>query len=313
MCGLKIILTGHTGFIGRELASKLSKKYYVLGISRSKPIDETIDYLELDLSDGVDQDVVSEIKSRMGQPDVIIHLAAYVPRTRTCRKDDYVTSMRSNVLGTLNMLAIAKKLHPKKVILASTMAVYGRVKEPATEEEHALPLTFYGKSKLLAEVLCENFAITYNIKCISLRFASVYGPGMCCELVFALFLNRALRSEPIVVHKHMTGFERLDLVYVKDAVSAIIRSIEYSQDEVFEVFNVGALEHITTLDLATKIVKATGSRSPIVVVETKEVRSGPTLAISKAASKIGWIPTYTIDAALQEILPRWYCEDITCK
>ena len=91
MCGLKIILTGHTGFIGRELAGKLSEKYYVLGISRSKPVDETIDYLELDLSDGVDQNVVSEIKSRMGQPDVIIHLAAYVSRTRTCRKDDYLS------------------------------------------------------------------------------------------------------------------------------------------------------------------------------------------------------------------------------
>lgn len=304
---MKIVVTGHTGFIGRHLVRHL-KNDEIVGISRSASKSDVVKGIRLDISEMIESKLKPYRKLLEGT-DVIIHLSAYRP-IRSGRRDSFTENLRVNVGGSLNVLMMAKRFEIGKLIFASTIAVYGRSKGPVTEEDPALPDTNYGKSKLIAEQLCKAFGEVYGIRCTSLRISSVFGPGMSCNLIFADFLNRALNGKVLVVHKHLTGYEPLDLIYVKDVVRAIEKALYRKQEKVFEVFNIGGGTAIDTYELASKIIKAVGSRSRIKVVKTREDRRGIKLSIERASKVLGWVPMYDVESAIKDLLPGWYCEGI---
>ena len=311
MNGLRIIITGHTGFIGKHLLKHFKKKADIIGISRSSCENDAVESIRLDVSK-INEEELELYRPLLEGADAIVHLSAYRPIVRSRRKDFFVDNIKVNVRGTLNVLMIAKRFKIDKFLLASSIKVYGDAKSFVSEEDPPLPNTNYGKSKLLAEKLCETFSKLYEIKCISLRISSVFGPGMSCNLVFAIFMNKALRGEPLIVHRHQTGYEFLDLIYVKDVVRAVEKALYLEQENPYEVFNIGSQSPVNTFELANEVIAAIGSKSRIKVIEMKGRRRGVKLSIEKARKHLKWKPNYDIKSAIRDFLPGWYCENIAC-
>ncbi|MDH5363159.1 MAG: NAD(P)-dependent oxidoreductase [Aigarchaeota archaeon] len=305
---MKVIVTGHAGFIGKHLVKHL-RDVEVVGIDRSTSNDDAVKSIRLDLSE-MDERKLEPHSDYLQGADAVVHIAAYRPVVGSRRGDSFDENTRTNVTGTLNVLTMAKTFKIDKVIFASTKSVYGNPKGLIKEEGPARPETNYGKSKLLAEGLCREFGEAYGLSCTSLRIASVFGPGMACNLVFAKFLNNALKGRDLVVHEHLSGYEYLDLIYVKDVTEAIQRSLHLRHDCVYEALNIGGKSPVSTLSLASEIVKATGSKSEIDTVRTQEMRHGFKLSTEKASKVLGWTPKYDIASAVKDLLPSWYCEHI---
>lgn len=305
---MKVIVTGHAGFIGKHLVNHL-RDVEVVGIDRSTSDDDAVRGIRLDLSEMDDRELEPHSDYLQGA-DAVVHLAAYRPVTGSRRGDSFDENMRTNVTGTLNVLMMAKTFKIDKVIFASTKAVYGNPKGLIKEEARARAETNYAKSKLLAEGLCREFGEAYGLSCTSLRIASVFGPGMACNLVFARFLNSALKGQDLVVHEHLSGYEYLDLIYAKDVTEAIEKALHLRHDRAFEVLNIGGKSPVNTLSLASEIVNAIGSKSEIDTVRTQEMRHGFKLSTRKASKILGWTPKYDIASAIRDFLPTWYCEHI---
>jgi nucleoside-diphosphate-sugar epimerase len=135
----------------------------------------------------------------------------------------------------------------------------------------------------------------------------VFGLGMPNTLVFANFLAKALKSEIITVHKHLTGYEKMDLIYVDDVLNALEKALSWKAST-FEVFNVGSKSPIDTYDLAAKVIEAAESHSTIKIVETNQTRRGVRLAIKKASAILDWKPKFTIESGIVEFLSKMELE-----
>lgn len=304
---MKVIITGHTGFIGTHLARDLGNAD-IVGISRSTPNEASVKSITQDLVN-LQMAAVEQRRGWFQGASVLVHLSAYRPLVRSKRTDSFEENMKVNVLGTLNALLLAQNFRATHFVLASTKSVYKESQPPVSETHPTEPTTNYGRSKLLAESLCKAFAELNPLSCTALRIASVFGPGMDCNLVFASFLNRALRDEPIEVHRHASGFEYLDLVYVKDVVAAIEKALYRQHAGTFDTVNIGSGSYISTYELANKIIESTDSKSKVDVIKTNETRTGTRLSIDKASAAIDWKPRYDMNSAIVDLLPSWHCRE----
>ena len=242
----KVLITGATGFIGKHLYCKLRDlKYDVVGISfEGGEINrDKIIYLDITKKEEVDKFIKNK------KFNIIFHLAAFIPKT----KENYNLEkcLKINGLGTYNLLLAAKNRRVDKFIYSSSASIYSRknTRMPAKESCFA-PENIYGLSKLVGENLCELFRRNFNLKTVSLRYASVYGQGQEPYCVLPLFIEKVLNNDDIEVFG--SGKRTQDFIYVKDVINANIKAA-FSKTE--GVFNIGSGKEISILDLATIILK----------------------------------------------------------
>jgi nucleoside-diphosphate-sugar epimerase len=301
-----VIVTGHTGFIGQHLV-RHSQELEIIGISRSASREGPVKSIRLDLA--YLEKSMPERDTGLRGTYAVIHLSAYRPLVGTDRRDSLDENMRANVGGTLTALSMARMLGANRFLLASTKSVYRESTVPVTEADPTAPVTNYGKSKLLAERLCETFAEGSPMKCTALRISSVFGSGMPFGLVFAAFLNKAVRNETIEVRRHKSGFEYLDLIYINDVVEAIRKALLTKQEKPFDIINIGSGSGISTFRLAETIVEGTGSHSQIKVTRTNDTRIGTVLNVEKASEVLRWSPSYDVRSAIRDLLPSWHSKN----
>ena len=170
---MKILITGGAGFIGRHLISSLSKNHSITiydDLSNStKPDFENVEFVKGDILD-----YENLVKSSKGF-DMIIHLAAKSNVAESVIHPD--ETMNVNVKGTENILKCCLQNEIKKIIFASSAAVYGECNDIITEETKTNPLSPYGESKLLAENKIKSFAQENDLDAVILRMFNVYGIG----------------------------------------------------------------------------------------------------------------------------------------
>ena len=227
----KILITGTAGFIGFHLAKLLLKdKFKVHGY------DGITDYYDINLkkkrhnilsensnftnTKGMleDFDKLNRIAEEF-KPDVIVHLAAQAGvRYSLENPRSYINS---NIVGTFNIMEIARKQEIKHLLMASTSSVYGANKNmPFRESEKAdSQLTIYSATKKANESMAHSYAYLWKIPTTMFRFFTVYGPWGRPDMALFKFVHSIQNNKPIDVYNN--GQMYRDFTYVDDLVKAI--------------------------------------------------------------------------------------------
>lgn len=254
---MRILITGGAGFIGSQLGLYLvGKKHQVILLDNLK-----FGYLynlagnKKLVSNFIRMDIRNpKLENIMRNIDVIFHIAGIISLPG-CNNDPN-EAYSVNVGGTANVLEMARRNGVKKVVFASTSAVYENETElPFKESVTAKPTLIYAQTKKAAEDLCDSYMKMYGMDITILRFFNVYGPHMDYRppsyLVSYIIRSLLNKQRPIL---HSNGKQARDLVYVADAVR-VCEMVMTHPNAKNEIFNVGSGKQITVQEIFNMIAK----------------------------------------------------------
>ncbi|MDP2175523.1 MAG: GDP-mannose 4,6-dehydratase [Bacteroidota bacterium] len=296
------LITGGAGFIGSSLIDQLLEEnphYAIINLDNfdtfySKEIKQAnirhhLNYpnyqlLTIDINDAVAMnEAFKEIDI-----DCIVHLAAKAGVRPSIQ--DPQSYFQTNVMGTLNLLELAKQKKIKKFVFASSSSVYGKNPNvPWRESDLDLePISPYAASKIAAEKVCQTYAHLYGLDITALRFFTVYGPKQRPDLAIHKFFKLAMNNQPIPFFGD--GSTRRDYTYVADIVQGIKGAMNFKNNG-FEVFNLGNHQTVSLKELVDAIGNVLGKE---ILLDKQPKQAGDvdqTYAdIDKAMSKLGYSP-----------------------
>ncbi|HEX7842677.1 MAG TPA: SDR family NAD(P)-dependent oxidoreductase [Kofleriaceae bacterium] len=277
------VVTGGAGFIGSHTVDRLlaaGHRVVVLDDFRTGKRanlaqhagSDRLDVVACDVSHGIFA-ALAPITARHGPVERIVHLAAQVSVVHSVANP--LVDMQVNYGGTLHVLEYARATGVKKVVFASSAAVYGDVAIlPVGEDAPTRPVSPYGIDKLASEHALDYYAAVHGVPTTALRFFNVYGPRQDPSSpysgVISIFTDRARVGSPLTLFGD--GGQTRDFVYVGDVVRAILAALGDGNSRV--VANVGTGGEITVLELARSVVELCGGKSAI---EHAPARSGEIL------------------------------------
>jgi UDP-glucose 4-epimerase len=221
----KIVITGGAGFIGSNLARSLCEENEVIVIDnlltgRYENISGIADQIKFVRDDVNNLDM---LMSELQSVDYVLHQAALPSVQRSV--DDPVTTNRNNIDGMLNVLVAARDCGVKRVVFASSSAIYGDASEmPLRETAPPKPMSPYAVTKLAGEHYCKVFHEVYGLEAVSLRYFNVFGPGQDPSSEYAAVIPKFIKAvktggQPVV---YGDGGQTRDFVFVADVVRANI-------------------------------------------------------------------------------------------
>ena len=294
---MRILVTGGAGFLGSHLCERLLKEGHEVVCldnfftGRRRNIHPYLANPDFEL---VRHDVVEPI---LLEVDRIYHLAC--PASPIHYQYNPVKTIKTNVLGTHNMLGLAKRTRAR-FLLASTSEVYGDPKvHPQTEDYwgNVNPIGFrscYDEGKRVAETFTMDYHRQNRVDVRIVRIFNTYGPRMLADdgRVVSNFIVQALKGDDITVYGD--GSQTRSFCYVDDLVDGLARMME--NDGFIGPVNLGNPREFTILELAKKIIAMTGSRSKIVLrplPSDDPTQRQPDIALAK--QKLGWQPKVDVD------------------
>jgi len=303
------LVTGGAGFIGSHLVEAL-----VDGGCRVTVLD--------DLSSGRESNLASVagritflrgsicdrrmVEKAAAGCEVVFHLAAVVSVPKTV--DDPLGSAAVNETGSLNVLEAARSAQSRRVVFASSSAVYGDDPTlPKREEMPPKPLTPYAVQKRVVEYYLSVYQSLYGLETVGLRFFNVFGPRQDPSSpysgVISIFMNKALSGELPVIYGD--GCQSRDFVFVGDVVQALISAAK-SSSAPGKVFNVGTGKSLTISGLWEMIAALSGSVAKPVNQPPRPGDIPHSLcAIDSAAADLGFVPRVSLESGLGLTLD-WY-------
>lgn len=286
LIGKRILVTGSTGFVGKNLVGSLERRGAEVLTLNDRTGDRT---------DVRDWQRIKEI----GKVNIVYHLAAItsVPYSFENPRETYEV----NVVGTLNMLELCRLRNVEKIVFASSY-IYGHPQYVPIDEEHPLrPSNPYAMSKGLAEDLCRAYHEYYGLECIVLRVFNVYGEGQSDNFLIPSILKQLVNREIELLDAE----PRRDFVNVADVVNAYMKAGEHSGTD-FEVFNIGSGVSHKVSDVVDLILKTAGTERNVVYKnERRKSELMDTVAdISKAKRLLKWEPGVTLEDGLRSMIPN---------
>ncbi len=311
----QILIAGGAGFIGSSLINELIENHSlkITCLDNFDPFyspkvkkNNIKSFLKKTNFNLVKADIrnLRQIKSKIAKHyDLIIHLAAKVG-IKPSLVDPTIYS-EVNILGTQNLLELAREVGCKQFIFASSSSVYGvNPNVPWQEDDSMLmPISPYGSSKISGELLGYVYSKLYNLQFIGLRFFSVYGPRQRPDLVIHKFTKLISEGKPITLFGE--GKTKRDYTYIDDIVSGIIAALDYSRSR-YEIINLGNNESVELYKLVQMLEKVLGKKA-IVNKLPEQLGDAPvTFAdISKAQKILNYQPKTTLFDGLQEYV-SWF-------
>lgn len=291
-----ILVTGASGFIGRNVAKYFSGKgWKVIGIGlgdwgkgsfKSWGIDE---WYELKITSDA-------LKKLDETPDVIVHCAGSgsVAFSLANPKKDYEANV-SSILPVLEFMKL--KCRKARLIYPSSAAVYGGKKDKLIKETDSLdPVSPYGKNKKAAERLLKSESKKYGLNISIIRFFSVYGPGLRKQLFWDAC--EKIKNSDVKIEFFGTGNETRDWLYIRDAADLIYR-LSDSKNK-FEIINGGSGKRFTIKETVEMIVKEFGKKIAISFNgKDKKGDPGHYYADITKAKKLGWKPKIDLEEGLE--------------
>jgi UDP-glucuronate 4-epimerase len=285
---LKVFITGTSGFIGFHLAKLLLAEGHIvhgydgltdyydvnLKLERTKILDV---YDTFSKTQGMleNNELLTETAAKFG-PHVIVHLAAQAGVRYSLENPR--AYIESNIIGTFNVMEVARSLNVKHLLMASTSSVYGANKVMPFDElqKTDTPLTIYAATKKANESMGHSYAHLWNLPVTMFRFFTVYGPWGRPDMALFKFTAAMLKDEPIDIYNF--GDMYRDFTYVEDLVRAIRLLIDTppSQDEEmeaipkndnrssvapFRVVNIGNSDKVRLLDFIEAVENELGIKA----------------------------------------------------
>ncbi len=258
--GMKILVTGATGFIGNHLVRKLQGAHEVFALTRGQPSPDgpnEVIWVEQNLSEPLDY-------SRLPQKlDVVIHLAQSKFYKDFPERAEDIFAV--NVNSTFNLLEYARKAKAERFIFASTGGVYGYSYEKFVETDPVSPLNFYFSSKYIAELLIGNYQQFFHTAVLRLFFA--YGAGQARTMLVPSLVGSVLSDNPIVLYG--TDGLRINPVHVGDVVEAIRQTLRL---EGHHLINLGGPQVLSLREIGHIIGKRLGREPSFKVCDGQEPR-----------------------------------------
>jgi UDP-glucose 4-epimerase len=275
---VKVLVTGSSGFIGKQIVKKLSHSQVVMDSNNSRRIDL--------------QNRKQVMKLR--PVDLVIHLGGKTPQEELGWSEYF----DNNVAGTLNVLEYCRQKKVKKLIYVSSY-VYGKPKYCPIDEDHPInPHNAYTESKYLGERLCKFYCNRSDLNLTILRPFNIFGKSMREGFLIANLINSVKTGKKLTI---VNKDSKRDFLYVDDFVDLILKIKDY--DFKFEIFNVGSGIAHSFEDVIKKIEKLTSKKINIDYEDDKEIFIDEIRAdISKIKDKIKWQPKVNFDDGLRKTL-----------
>ncbi len=298
--GKRICVTGGAGFIGSNIAEVLSHHNDVIVVDNlSTGKKENLSGLDVRFIKGDILDA-KVLRRAFKDVDYVFHQAALPSVPRSMKEP--LNSNSNNVDGTLNVLVAARDAQVKKIVFASSSAIYGDTPTlPKVEDMLPMPLSPYAVSKLAGEYYCKVFWLAYGLPTVMLRYFNVYGPRQDPSSQYAAvipkFIAAAFSNKPLTIFGD--GMQSRDFTFVKDVVQANLRAA-IAEGANGETMNIAFGERTTLLELSKIILEKTRKEGKI---EHLPVRKGDILHsladITKANRLIGYKPEFSIVAGIE--------------
>ncbi len=310
----KILITGGAGFIGSHLCEKLLNEGNAVFC-----LDNLYSGLLENISHLFKNPNFKFIKHDVIEPfyfdiDEIYHLAC--PASPISYQFDPVFTIKTNIIGSLNALELAKKTGAK-VLLASTSEVYGDPLEHPQKEDYwgnvdpTSPRSCYDEGKRAAETLFFDYYREYNVDIKIIRIFNTYGPGMDLNdgRVVSNFIIQALRGDDITVYGD--GKQTRSFQYVDDLILGMIKMMK--SEKFTGPVNLGNPREFTIKELAEKIIKLTNSGSKIIyhpLPKNDPKKRNPDISLAK--NNLNWEPKIKLEEGLSQTI-KYFIERLKNK
>lgn len=298
---MRVLITGGAGFVGSHIADACVERGYVTTVldnlvtGRRENIPAGAAWINANISTDPLEPIFERVK-----PDVVFHLAANASVSVSVKAPLF--DQQVNIQGTIQLLEAAVKHNVRKIIYASSAAIYGNPAYLPIDEQHPIaPLSPYGISKYVPELYLRIYRNLHNLNFTALRYANIYGPRQIAEGeggVVAIFTDHVVKGEPITIQGD--GEQTRDFIYISDIVAANLAAIEHGDGG---CFNIGTGQ-VTSINDLVQTLQQTNERP--IVVHHAPPREGDIrhsyFNCTHAKEGLQWEPTVTLAEGLQRTM-----------
>ena len=334
---MRYFITGTAGFIGFHLARRLlNEGHEVIGFDGMTPYYDVrlkekrhailSEFERFSAVIGMLEDRDS-LHSAVAEksPDVIVHLAAQAGVRYSL--ENPIAYVDSNLIGSWNILELAKQAQPKHLLLASTSSVYGaNEKVPFSEDDRAdEPMTLYAATKKSMEVMAHSYAHLYKVPTTAFRFFTVYGPFGRPDMALFKFVDAILNDRPIDIYGQ--GKMSRDFTYIDDLIEAIVRLMPIAPDESnrivsesvhdtlsknapFRVVNIGGGQPVELMRFVETVEQAIGRPAKRNMLPMQQGDVPTTFAAPALLRALtGFVPSITVETGVRHFV-EWYRQSL---
>jgi UDP-glucose 4-epimerase len=301
---MRILVTGGAGFIGKHLVKSLIERGNLVTIfdNFSNAEKNSVSFLMNMGAKIIKGDItkLEDITNATNEHDIVVHLAAKISVEESIKNPS--ETFHINVDGTRNVLIACEKNHIKKLVVASSAAVYGEGMPglKLTEESKMKPISPYGQSKVKMEQEIKEFVSEHKINYIILRFFNIYGIGQTSEYsgVITKFMERIAQNKSLEIFGD--GLQTRDFVAVQDVIYSINNAISKDKNG---IYNIASGKAVTIKELAELMISLSGKKLEIRYSPAKKGDIRYSQAnISSAKDNLGYYPRLQLEEGIKVLL-----------